>query len=102
MKNGHVWATVPVGKNPWDVTVDRDTGYAYVGNSGDNTISVFKEGAFIKTIPLPADKGYKPWRIAIHPQTHDVYVLDRSSYIKNKGLNRREEVCEQPWLHILR
>lgn len=103
LKGQQILVTFQVGDKPWDVTVDQVTGYAYVTNSEDNSISIFKDGNYIKTIELPENKGYQPWQITIDHETHDVYVINRSSFIEVYGAaGQTREVCEQPWLHILR
>lgn len=103
IKDRQILGVHPVGAKPWDVAVDQTRGYAYIGNSEDNTVSIFQDGAFIKKITLPEGKGYKPWRIVVDQESHDVYVLNRSSYIEvYDDTGRTREVCEQPWVHILR
>jgi YVTN family beta-propeller protein len=58
---GRVLATIPVGKEPNDVTVPPGRGKAYVTNEGDNTVSVISTRArrVSRTIPV----GPKPHHI---------------------------------------
>lgn len=98
-------ATYPVGKGPWGVTVDSRTGYAFVANSGERSISIFKDGLFKETIDLPHDEGFQPWNVAVDPVGKEIYVLSRSSRYKDSGnpksINEANLIqCREPWVHI--
>ncbi|MGA9308809.1 MAG: beta-propeller fold lactonase family protein [Pseudonocardiaceae bacterium] len=44
-----VVATIPVGKNPRDITWTPDGRFAYVVNEGSNNVSVIDAGALAQT-----------------------------------------------------
>src|SRR2546428_8155086 len=58
---GTIVATVPVGNGPWGVGYDSGNGYAYVANSGSNTVSGVSWTTVAATIPVgsvPLGVGY--------------------------------------------
>jgi len=61
--------TVPVGKGPAWISLDRSGQYAYVTNTGDNTVSQFAVGADGSLTPLSIPTvmtGTKPFVIAVY------------------------------------
>ena len=83
-KPGAVWAIdtssdavvakVPVGMHPAHVVVSPDGRFAYVTNSGDNTVSVIDTSAqrLVATIPV----GQFPHGLRISPDGKQVYVAN--------------------------
>jgi DNA-binding beta-propeller fold protein YncE len=94
-------ATYLSGKKPREVAVDSMTGYAYVTNSEDNSLSVFRDGMPVTTIELPENKGFNPWYVTIDEESGRVFVLNRSSIKRSSSLGTDVVECKRPWLHIL-
>ncbi|MHB8513055.1 MAG: YncE family protein [Actinomycetota bacterium] len=70
-------ARIPVGIGPAGVAVDANTGFVYVSNQGDNTISVITGGVGTLIAAL-APKG-KPWGIAIDSSVNRLCVAELGS-----------------------
>lgn len=66
--------SIPVGKEPKAVAIDRQLNIALIGNSDDSTVSVIDLNAFsiIKTIPV----GKEPEGIAVNQTTHIALVAN--------------------------
>lgn len=68
------------------VAVDPISGYAYVTNPNDNTVTVLLGTQVVKTLPT----GDDPWAVSVNPNTGYVFVANRSSndvtVIKNKSV----------------
>jgi gliding motility-associated-like protein len=67
-----VVATIPVGKNPDDVSVTPDGTKVYVSNQGDNTISVIDVASNTVSATIPI--GISPEGIAISPDGNTLYI----------------------------
>ena len=74
---------VPVGQNPVVVAVDQSSGTVYVGNAGQNTVSII-DGARCNSInragcsktPTTVTVGMGPLGLAIDQATHTLYVVN--------------------------
>lgn len=83
-----------VGDFPWGVAVNPNTGDAFVTNRRDNTVTVFRRGAIIATIPV---QGKEPYAVTVDTNTNDVYVANRGrEYITPWGQ------CDNASVTILR
>ncbi len=77
--------TTPVGAAPYQVAVDETTDTIYVGNSGDNTVSVINgdvcngsdTSGCNQTWPI-VTVGASPQALAVNPSNDTVYVANRS------------------------
>lgn len=63
-----------VGDMPWGVAVNPNTGHAIVTNRRDNTVTVFRDGTYVATIPV---QGLDPFAVAVDTNTNDIYVANR-------------------------
>jgi len=66
--------TIPVGKNPYGVSVSPNGAWAYVANMDDNSVSVINTATntVITTIPV----GTRPQGVLVSPDGSTVYVAD--------------------------
>jgi len=73
-----VTVTIPVGKYPWAVAVDKEGEHIYVANRGDGTItSISANGDPIKTIGL-REKDH-PAALVISPDRSRIYVANANT-----------------------
>jgi YVTN family beta-propeller protein len=70
------FATVPVGANPYGLAIDGDANFAYVSNTGGDSVTVvdLRSSQSVRTIALPA--GSQPRAIAVTPDGRKVYVAN--------------------------
>jgi YVTN family beta-propeller protein len=72
---GAIVGTVPVGREPFGVTVNRATRKAYVANFADGTVSVVDDaGTVVKTIAVTAGGYGQPAFVDVHEGRNRVYV----------------------------
>ncbi len=72
-------STVATGYHPGPVTIDPSGKYAYVGNSGDNTISQYTigpDGALSPMTPATVVTGLYPSSVTVGPSGKYVYVAN--------------------------
>lgn len=76
---GNVVATIPVGVNPFMVTVLQDQNKAYVSNTGSNSISVINLNTMTKIKDIPVN-GQPTWIAATSGNpTGKVYVVCKNT-----------------------
>ncbi|MGC9398439.1 MAG: YncE family protein [Anaerolineae bacterium] len=66
---------IPVGQQPVDVAADPASGYVYVVNQQDETVSVLQDTEVITTVTV----GASPAALDVNPQTGYVYVVNSGS-----------------------
>jgi YVTN family beta-propeller protein len=70
-----VTATVPVGRGPQSVAVDVRTGFVFVLDAGDGTVTKLSPiHTVVVTIGIPGSAG--PQRLTVDPVRNLVYVSD--------------------------
>jgi YVTN family beta-propeller protein len=69
-----VVATVPIGNNPYGVTVSPDGSHAYAANFSSDTVSVVDTATNTVTATIVA--GSHPYGIGVHPDGTRVYVTN--------------------------
>src|SRR6266536_3595039 len=69
-----VVVTIPVGTNPYGITVNENTNRIYATNYADNTVSVIdgNTNTVIATVPV----GAGPSGIGVNPSTNKIYVVN--------------------------
>jgi len=84
VKDDELSVKVPVGDGAWGMGVEPTTGYLYVANYFDRSISIIQETTNIGTIMLSSN----PARLAVNPNNGRVYVpvWDRIAVIEGKEL----------------
>jgi len=69
-----VLKTIPVGPTPWHVTITPDGNWAYVSNSGSNTVSIIQiaadGGQWVKDLTV----GDGPFFSVVNPANNKLYV----------------------------
>jgi YVTN family beta-propeller protein len=70
--SNQVVATIPVGRNPQDITWSADGRFAYVASVEDDSVSVVDGETFTVTASLPVGDG--PTSVAVLPDGSRAYV----------------------------
>jgi YVTN family beta-propeller protein len=83
---GAVVRTVPVGRNPGPLAVDERTGYVFVANQADNSVSTVHaaSGRVVRTVPL----GLPPRAIAVDQRQGRVVVLTSEEFVPSAPAGR--------------
>ena len=71
--------TIPVGLNPFAVTISQDGTLAYVSNSGANTVSVIDTTTSPPSLAFTIPAGPRPEGLAVTADGKHAYVADSSA-----------------------
>jgi YVTN family beta-propeller protein len=77
LQNTSLIETVDVGATPAAIDVNPQTGYVYVVNSGDNTVTVIDSNNSFATTTV--NVGTEPAALAVNPRLGRVYVANAES-----------------------
>jgi len=81
LKNADGCNTVDTGKNPYSVTIDHSERFAYVANSGDDTITQYNIGPEGELMMPPNNPP--PTHTGITPTTVVITSLGNNAYVPN-------------------
>lgn len=96
-------ATHFVGEAPWGVEVNPNTGYVYVTNSGEKSVSILRDGQMLSTIELPNDGDVRePWGIAIDTNENLAYIIRKNTRLRSNSDQWAYTECLIPWATVLR
>jgi DNA-binding beta-propeller fold protein YncE len=74
LQGSNFLGNLPAGQEPWGIAINPNTGYVVVANRGEQSASVYQNGAPVTTIEIP---GLHPFAVGVDANTNYIYIANR-------------------------